>query len=192
MPNPTLRANARTLPKAIQSTPAAKSRAAGTSTPFPAVRPATTPATSSTSPAFDLFQARADWRAACAKYGAAEKHYLEMCLNPPEPMPETDAVRSKRLAEIYEQEDKLGEITERQCSVATRIIAAPASIETLSLKFEIFRYWWDKERNSDEPATVDPPLNGGDVMGVAAGIVLDILTMIRRGDGGVAEIGNAA
>ena len=29
-------------------------------------------------------------------------------------------------------------------------------------------------------------------MDVAAGIVLDILTMIRRGDGGVAEIGNAA
>ena len=31
-----------------------------------------------------------------------------MCLNPPEPMPERDAVRSKRLEEIYEQEDKLG------------------------------------------------------------------------------------
>jgi hypothetical protein len=144
------------------------------------------------SPAFDLAQARADWRAACAKYGAAEKHYLEMCLNPPEPMLERDAVRSKRLEEIYEHEDKLGELTDRQCNVATRIVAAPASIETLSLKLEIFRYWWDKERNSDEPATVDPPLNGGDAMDVAAGIVLDILTMIRRGDGGVAEIGNAA
>ena len=66
----------------------------------------------SASPAFDLAQARSDWRAACAKYGAAEKHYLEMCLNPPEPMPERDAVRSKRLEEIYEQEDKLGEVTD--------------------------------------------------------------------------------
>jgi len=35
-----------------------------------------------------------------------------MCLNPPEPMPERDAVRSKRLEEIYEQEDKLGEVTD--------------------------------------------------------------------------------
>lgn len=192
MPNPAVRANARTLPKAIQSTPAGKSWTAGASAPFPTVRPATTPAAPSASPAFDLAQARADWRAACAKYGAAEKHYLEMCLNPPEPMLERDAVRSKRLEEIYEHEDKLGEVADRQCNVATRIVAAPASIETLSLKLEIFRYWWDKERNSDEPATVDPPLNGGDAMDVAAGIVLDILTMIRRGDGGVAEIGNAA
>ena len=85
-------------------------------------------------------------------------------------MPERNAVRSKRLEEIYEHEDKLGEVTDRQCNVATRIVAAPASIETLSLKLEIFRYWWDKERNSDEPATVDPPLNGGDAMDVAAGI----------------------
>ena len=115
-----------------------------------------------------------------------------MCLNPPEPMLERDAVRSKRLEEIYEHEDKLGEVTDRQCNVATRIVAAPASIETLSLKLEIFRYWWDKERNSDEPATVGPPLNGGDVMDVAAGIVLDILTMIRCGEGGLAEIGKAA
>ena len=115
-----------------------------------------------------------------------------MCLNPPEPMPERDAVRSKRLEEIYEQEDKLGEVTDRQCNVATHIVAAPASIETLSLKLEIFRYWWDKERNSDAPASVDPPLNGGDVMDVAAGIVLDILTMIHGGDGGLAEIGKAA
>jgi hypothetical protein len=63
---------------------------------------------------------------------------------------------------------------------------------SLSLKLEVFRYWWDKERNSDAPASVDPPLNGGDVMDVAAGIVLDILKMIRRDDGGVAEIGKAA
>ena len=169
MPNPAVRANARTLPKAIQSTPAGKSWTAGASAPFPTVRPATTPAAPSASPAFDLAQARADWRAACAKYGAAEKHYLEMCLNPPEPMLERDAVRSKRLEEIYEHEDKLGEVTDRQCNVATRIVAAPASIETLSLKLEIFRYWWDKERNSDESATVDPSLNGGDAMDVAAG-----------------------
>ena len=107
MPNPAVRANARTLPKAIQSTPAGKSWTAGASAPFPTVRPATTPAAPSASPAFDLAQARADWRAACAKYGAAEKHYLEMCLNPPEPMLERDAVRSKRLEEIYEHEDKL-------------------------------------------------------------------------------------
>jgi Arm DNA-binding domain len=70
-------------------------------------------------------------------------------------MPERNAVRSKRLEEIYEHEDKLGEVTDRQCNVATRIVAAPASIETLSLKLEIFRYWWDKERNSDAPASVD-------------------------------------
>jgi hypothetical protein len=150
------------------------------------------PAASSATPAFDLVQARADWRAACAKYVAAEKHYLEMCLNLPAPVPEADVGRSKRLEEIYEQEDKLGEVIDRQCDVGTHIVAAPASIETLSLKLEIFRYWWDKERNSDEPATVDPPLNGGDVMDVAAGIVLDILTIIRQGDNGLAEIGEEA
>ena len=93
---------------------------------------------------------------------------------------------------IYEQEDKLGEVTDRQCHVATHIIAVPASIGTLRVKLEIFRYWWDKERNGDESATIDPRLNGVDVMDVAAGIVLDILTMIRRGDGGLAEIGKAA
>ena len=70
-------------------------------------------------------------------------------------MPERNAVRSKSLEDIYEHEDKLGEVTDRQCNVATRIVAAPASIETLSLKLEIFRYWWDKERNSDAPASVD-------------------------------------
>ena len=107
-------------------------------------------------------------------------------------MTEADAVRSKRLEEIYGQEDKLGEVIDRQCDVGTHIVAAPASIETLSLKLEIFRYWWDKERNSDEPASVDPPLNGGDVMDVAAGIVLDILTMIRRGEGGLAVTSKAA
>jgi hypothetical protein len=193
MPTATVRANARALPKAIQPTLAAKSRTAGTRVPTCAVRPAPTPPASSASSAFDLVQAHADWRAACAKYVEAEKHYLEMCLNIPEPrMPEADEVRSKRLAKIYEQEDKLGEVIDRQCNVATQIVAAPASIETLSLKLEIFRYWWEKERNSDEPASVDPPLNGGDVMDVAAGIVLDILTMIRRGDGGLAEIGKAA
>ena len=192
MPNPTVRANARALPKAIQSTLAAKSRTAGARVPTSAVPPATTAGASSASPAFDLVQARADWRAACAKYGAAEKHYLQMCLNLPEPMPEAGAGRSKRLEGIYEQEDKLGEVIDTQCNVATHIVAAPASIETLSLKLEIFRYWWDKERNSDAPASVDPPLNGGEVMDVAAGIVLDILTMIRRGEGGLAEIGKAA
>jgi hypothetical protein len=192
MPNPTVRAKARTLPKAIQSTLPAKSRTAGASAPTSAVRPAITPAAPSASPAFDLVQARADWRAACAKYGAAEKHYVEMCLNLPEPTPEAYAVRSKRLEEIYDQEGKLGEIIDKQCNVATHIVAAPASIETLSLKLEVFRYWWDKERNSDAPATVDSPLNGGDVMDVAAGIVLDILTMIRRGEGGLVEISKAA
>jgi hypothetical protein len=54
-----------------------------------------------------------------------------MCLNLRESMPEADAVRSTRLAKIYEQEDKLGEVIDRQCNVATHIVAAPASIETL-------------------------------------------------------------
>jgi hypothetical protein len=192
MPNPTVRANARALPKAIQSTLAAKLRTAGPRVPTSAVRPATTPAASSASPTFDLVQARAGWRSACAKYDAAEKHYLEMCLNLPETIREANVVRSKRLEEIYDQEGKLGEITDMQCDVGTHIVAAPASIETLSLKLEIFRYWWDKERNSDEPATVDPPLNGGDVTDVAAGIVLDILTMICRGEGGLAKTSTAA
>jgi hypothetical protein len=36
------------------------------------------------------------------------------------------------------------------------------------------------------------PLDGGDVSDVAAGIALDLLTLLRRGDGALAEIAEAA
>jgi hypothetical protein len=46
-------------------------------------------------------------------------------------------------------------------------------------KLEIFCYWWARERNSAAPASVSPPLNGGDVTDVAAAIVLDLVALNR-------------
>jgi hypothetical protein len=167
MPKATVRANVRALPKT--KPPGAKSRRAA----------ATAPAEELPTD-FDLNQARADWHDACVKFAAAEGYYSTMCRELETALPKAE--REERLAKIFEEEERLGEVIDAQCDVATRIIAVPASIEALHLKLEIFCYWWAKERNIAAPAHVNPPLNGGDVQEVAASIVLDLLTMVRRGD----------
>lgn len=115
---------------------------------------------------FDIDQARADWRATCATYEKADDVRR--------------SARSMRGAEIDAHEDILSDLIERLCAVATRIVAAPASTETLRLKLDVFRHFLDTE---GKEAIVDPPLRGGNPPDVAVAVVLDILTMIRRGDG---------
>jgi hypothetical protein len=62
---------------------------------------------------------------------------------------------------------------------------ASPSAEASSLKLDVFRRLWTKERR------IDAPPDGGDVADVAAAIALDVLTLLR-GDGGLAATAEAA
>jgi hypothetical protein len=156
MPKATVRANARSLSKAKP-------------------RPGTV---------FNLVQARANWEAAASEYGAASERYLTMCREMDAAALAAAAERSKRLKAVYDEEDRLAVVIDRRDNTASKILAAPASIEALRLKLDLFSHQWAKER------AVDQPLDGGDVADVAAAIVLDLLTLLRRGS--LAEIAKAA
>ena len=155
MPKAIVRGNARALPKAIKSTPAAKTRSDIT----------------------QLDQVRANWQAVVAECDAASQRYSAMCNEMESAARAAAAERSESLKKIYAEEDKLAVVMDKQDEAASAILAAPASIETLHLKLEVFSHLWAKERG------VDAALNGGDVSDVAAGIVLDLISLLRRGEG---------
>jgi hypothetical protein len=136
------------------------------------------------SPAFDLVQAGNRWQAACAAYDAASGRYAALC-NEMESVGRAAAAKhSKRLAAVYDEEAKLAEIMDKRDGAASAILAAPESIDALQLKLDLFRHLWAKERG------IEQPRDGGDVADVAAGIVLDLLTILHRGQ--AAELCKAA
>jgi hypothetical protein len=96
-----------------------------------------------------------------------------------------NTIHSKRLKAIYAEEEKLAIVIDARDNAASTVLAAPASMEALHLKLDLFLHHWAKERD------VDQPLDGGDIADVAAGVVLDLLTLLRRG-AGLAEIASAA
>jgi hypothetical protein len=167
MPKATVRANAPALPKAARATSAAKSHRSS----------ATAPAAAAPAHAFDLNQARANWQSTCAKFDAAEVHYRAMCCEMESAALAAAADRSKRLMAIYAQEDLLAGVLDKQDDSASCILTAPASAEALQLKLDVFRRLWAKERRENDAA-----LNGGDLADVAAGIALDLLTLLQRGE----------
>jgi hypothetical protein len=61
------------------------------------------------------------------------------------------------------------------------VSALPASIETLPGKLDLFRRLWARERGVDQ-------LDGGSVDDVAVGIVLDLQTLLPRGEGALGKI----
>jgi hypothetical protein len=156
MPKAAVRANARPLSKA-------KSRRGAT----------------------EMRNAHADWQAACAAYNVASASYLALCAKMDAAARSAAADHSKRLKAIYAEEEKLAIVIDARDNAASTVLAAPASMEALHLKLDLFLHHWAKERD------VDQPLDGGDIADVAAGIVLDLLTLLRRG-AGLAEIASAA
>ena len=142
------------------------------------VRPA------ASSPTFDLTKACADWRAACATYDAASERYSAICTEMESAARTAAAKHSKRLNAVYKEEDKLAVVIDERDKAASAILAVPVSFEALQLKLSLFRHHWAKERGVDEP------LNGGDLSEVASGIVLDLLTLLSRGE--AAELASAA
>jgi hypothetical protein len=137
------------------------------------------PPAASPAPAFDSNTARANWQAACETYDAASHGYLALCGDMEAAARATAAEHSKRLATVYDEEAKLAGAMDNQDEAASAILAAPVSIDALQLKLDLFRHLWAKERG------IDQPLDGGDVSDVAAGIVLDLLALLRRGQGAV-------
>jgi hypothetical protein len=135
-------------------------------------------------PTFDLTKARADWQSACDASDAATGQYLALCTDMESEARAASAEHSKRLKAIYAEEDKLAVAIDNQDNAASTVLAAPASIEALKLKLALFSRLWARERG------IDQPLDGGDVADVTAGIVLDLLALLRRGE--AAEIARAA
>jgi hypothetical protein len=149
-------------------------------------RRATTPATA-LALTFDLAEARSNWEAACNTYDDASERYLALCGEMESAARVAAAQRSRLLKKIYREEDRLAGVIDKRDDAASVILAAPASAETLQVKLGVFGRLWTRERRA-----IDEPLNGGDVMDVAAGIALDLLTLLGRGEGGLTEIAKAA
>jgi hypothetical protein len=125
----------------------------------------------------DLTTARAAWQTACAAYDAASERYLALCGEMDAAARAAAGERSKGLVAVYQEEDKLAVVMDAEDTAASAVLAAPASIETLPGKLAVFSRLWARERG------VERPLNGGDVADVAAAIALDLLTLMRRGEG---------
>jgi hypothetical protein len=94
------------------------------------------------------------------------------------------AERSQQLTEIYRQQDGLAVVIDERDGAASAILAAPVSIDALQLKLDLFRLLWAEEQG------IEQPLDGGDMADVAARVVLDLLTLLRRGE--AAELAKAA
>ena len=138
-------------------------------------------------PAFDLIKARNGWQPAVAEYDAASERYLAMCREMDAAARAAAAESCKHLAKVYAEEDKLAVVMDKQDDAASDLLAAPTSIEALQLKLSLFKHLWTRERRVSDEA-----LDGGDVADVGAGIALELLTLLRRGDGGLAEIAQLA
>jgi hypothetical protein len=139
----------------------------------------------SAAPALDLIKTRADWQTAVADYGVISRGYVALCRQMESAARATAAEHSKRLAAVYDEEAKLAGAMDKQDEAASAILAAPVSIEALQAKLSLFQHHIAREQG------VDQQLDGGSIDDVAVGIVLDLLTLIRRGEG-LAQIAKAA